>query len=148
MAAKQHRGNRVLSGTHAVLWWDGERIFECKKIEVKVAANREDVQIGLDIDSKMTGLKAEGTITMIKVYSRYERFRQAWNRGEDLRSQLITKLADPDAVGKQEERYSIENVWFNELPLVSAETGGIIEEEVGFGCTASDIQNLDQISPA
>ena len=55
------RGNRILSGTYAEVWVDGEKIFEVSKIELKVTANREDVQIGLDVDSKITGLKGEGS---------------------------------------------------------------------------------------
>ena len=50
------RGNRILSGTYAEVWVDGEKIFEVSKIELKVTANREDVEIGLDVDSKMTGV--------------------------------------------------------------------------------------------
>lgn len=143
----QPRGNRVLSGTHADVWIDGERIFECKKFEVKVSVNREDVQMGIDVDSKMTGQKAEINMTVSKVYSRFEKYRLAFNQGKDLRSQITARLQDPDAVGGQMERYSLENVWLNELPVFSGEKGALIEQEISGGCTPSDIQNLDQIKP-
>ena len=55
-------------------------------------------------------------------------------------------MADPDAAGGQQERYSIDNCWFNELPLVNMEKGGIIEEEVSGGFTPTDMINLDQIA--
>lgn len=45
--AESIRGNKTLSGTWGELWIDGEKIFEFSKIELKVTANREDVQIAL-----------------------------------------------------------------------------------------------------
>ena len=60
------RGNRTLSGSWGELWIDGEKVFEMSKIELKVTPNREDVQIGVDVDSKMTGLKGELSITKEK----------------------------------------------------------------------------------
>lgn len=140
------RGNKVLTGTWAEVWINGSKVFEISKIEAKVTANREDIQLDMDIDSKITGLKGEGSMSIKKVYSRYNEIFEAWTKGEDMRCQIITKLADPDAVGKQIERYSIDNVWYNELPLVNYEKGGIIEEEVAFGFTPSDMQSLDKIS--
>ena len=140
------QGNKTLSGTWGELWVDGEKVWEMSKVEAKVTANREDVQLGLDVDSKMTGLKGEFTIVVKKVYSRYETVFENWKKGIDQRCQLITKLADPDAVGAQQERYSIDNAWFNELPLVNMEKGGIIEEEVSGGFTPTDMVNLDKIA--
>ena len=64
------RGNKTLSGTWGELWINGEKIFEFSKIEMKVTANREDVQLGIDVDSKITGLKGEGSYTVKKVYTR------------------------------------------------------------------------------
>ena len=46
--AESIRGNKTLSGTWGELWIDGEKIFEFSKIELKVTANREEVQIGID----------------------------------------------------------------------------------------------------
>ena len=59
------RGNKTLSGTWGELWINGEKIFEFSKIEMKVTANREDVQMGIDVDSKITGLKGEGSYTAV-----------------------------------------------------------------------------------
>lgn len=141
------RGNHTLSGTWGEIWVDGEKIVEMSKIEVKISSNREDVQMGLDVDSKMVGLKGEFTLTTKKVYSRYQAVFEKWQKGIDQRVQLITKLADPDAVGGQQERYSLDNCWFNDLPIVgSLEKGGIIEEEATGGFTPTDMVNLDRIS--
>ena len=62
-----------------------------------------------------------------------------------MRCQLIAKLKDPDAVNGQIERWSADNVWHNELPLVNWEKGGIVEEEISIGFTPSDLTNLDEI---
>ena len=64
-------GNKTLSGTWGTLWIDGLPVMEFKKIEAKVSVNREDVQLGIDVDSKMTGLKGEISVTIAKVYDRY-----------------------------------------------------------------------------
>lgn len=140
------RGNRTLTGTWGEIWVDGVRIAELSKIEIKVTANREDVQLDMDVDSKMTGIKGEFTLTIKKAYTRYNQVLESWKKGVDLRSQIITKLADPDAVGGQQERYSADNCWFNDLPLVNMEKGAVIEEEVSGGFTPSDLVNLDKIA--
>lgn len=140
------KGNRTLSGSSGEVWIDGEKIWEFSKIEVKVTANREDVQLDIDVDSKLTGLKGEITITLKKVYSRYDAILEKYKKGIDVRAQVITKLSDADAVGGQLERYSVDNVWWNDLPMVSYEKGKPIEEELSGGFTPSDMVNLDRIA--
>ena len=135
--AESIRGNKTLSGTWGELWIDGEKIFEFSKIELKVTANREDVQIGIDVDSK---------ITVKKVFTRAKAILESWKKGKDVRCQIIAKLKDPDAVNGQTERWSANNVWHTELPVVNWEKGGIVEEETSIGFTPSDLQNLDQIA--
>ncbi len=139
------RGNKVLSGTWGEIWVDGVPIIEFKKIEAKVSTNREDVQIGIDVDSKMTGIKGEITITINKTYSNYNDVMKNYVQGKDVRSQVIAKLADPDAVDAQQERWSFDNVWWNDIPLFVAEKGALIEEELTGGFTPSDAVNLDTI---
>lgn len=139
------RGNRVLSGTWGEVWIDGDKIFELSKIEMKITANREDIQFDLSVDSKITGLKGEFTLGVKKVYSRYTAVFEDWKKGIDKRVQIITKLQDPDAAKGQIERYATDNCWFNELPMVNYEKGGIIDEEISGGFTPSDMLNLDKI---
>ena len=117
------RGNRTLTGTWGEIWVDGVRIAELSKIEIKVTANREDVQLDMDVDSKMTGIKGEFTLTIKKAYTRYNQVLESWKK-----------------------RYSIDNCWYNDLPMVAYEKGGLIEEEATGGFTPSDMVNLDAIS--
>lgn len=139
------RGNKTLAGTWGEVWIDGEKVFELASITAKISANREDVQLGLDVDSKITGLKGEGAVKVKKVFSRFNSVAANWRKGKDVRSQIIAKLGDPDAVGEQIERYSIDNAWFNELPLINYEKGAAIEDEYPFGFTPSDMVALDEI---
>lgn len=139
------RGNQVLAGTWAEMWVDGQPILEFKKIEAKMSANREDVQLGIDVDSKMTGLKGEISVTIGKVYSSYNSVMKNYTKGNDVRSQVIAKIADPDAVNGQQERWSFDNVWWNDIPLFIAEKGALIEEELTGGFTPSDAVCLDEI---
>lgn len=45
----------------------------------------------------------------------------------------------------QQERWSFDNVWWNDIPLFVAEKGALIEEELTGGFTPSDAVNLDTI---
>lgn len=143
---KKIRGSQTLSGTWGEVWIDGDKVLEVSKCEMKTTANREDVQIDIDVDSKITGLKGEFTLTTKKVYSRFADVFENWKKGIDQRVQIISNLKDPDAVRGQMERYSAENCWFNEIPNVNWEKGGIIEEEISGGFTPTDMINLDRIS--
>ena len=140
------QANRTLSGSFAEVWVDGARIAELSELNLTVKVQREKVQIGMDVDSKITGLKGEGSYTVKKVYTRAKEILENWKKGMDVRAEVIAKLADPDAVGGQIERWSCDNVWHNELPVVNWEKGGIIEEEVSIGFTPSDLQNLDAVA--
>lgn len=140
------RGSQVLSGSYGEVWIDGEKVFELNKIELKIVINREDVQIGLDVDSKMVGQKGEYTLGIKKVFSRWVKYADEYiKNGIDKRFEIIAKLKDPNARNSGIERYSVGNCWFNEIPLVNYEMGAPIEEEISGGFTPSDLQVLDKI---
>lgn len=63
--------NRTLSGSFAEVWVDEARIAELSKITLTVKLQREKVQFGLDIDTKITGYSGEGTMTLKRVYTRF-----------------------------------------------------------------------------
>ena len=138
------KGNKTLSGTWAEVWYNGFKIAELNKIETKVTVNREDVQMGIDVDTKITGQKGEGTLSVNKVYTRFDDVRQAISKGKDPSGTITTKLQDPDAVGGQTERYQISNVALSEFTK-TWETGAVVKEEIPFTFTPSDMILLDQI---
>lgn len=140
-------GEKVLSGTWAEVWLNGLRVLEIESITAKITPEREPVQIGASEDSKITKFKCEGEISMFKVLSRWGEVIKQYQAGRDVRFEIMAKLADPDAYGGQTERYSISNVWLNEIPFISEwGKGGVVKEKVPFGFTIEDLQNLDQIT--
>lgn len=134
------RGNRTISGAYGELWLDNEKVAELKSIEGKITAERADVQLGISVDSKITGLKGEGTVTIYKVYTRGKKILENWLKGKDVRSRIVTSIKDPDSLKGQEERVSIDNVWFNSIDLVKFSRGEIVEEEIPFGFTPGDVK--------
>ena len=140
----QIRGNRHLSGTWGQVWYNGFLIGEMTKIATKTTVNREDVQTGIDVDTKITGMKGEGTMTLAKAFTRFEDVRDEIKRGRDPRGTIIAALKDPDATGAQTERYQIGNVALSEFGF-EWEKGSVVKQEYPFSFTPSDMINLDKI---
>lgn len=140
------RGNNQVSGTHGKFYWDGLLIAEVETFEAKVTPKREEVQLDMDIDSKVNGYSGEGTFTLKKFFTRgKDKLLEAWKRGEDPRAKFVSKVKDPDTQGKQAESVTIGNVWFNELTLIQFEKGTPSKEEFSFGFTPSDASFVDII---
>ena len=108
----QLQANRTLSGSFASVWVDGALIAELESITVKVKLQREKVQLGMDVDSKITGYSGDGTMKLKQVYTRFYEVLDEARRGVDKRSTITTALKDPDALDGQEERYAISGVAF------------------------------------
>ena len=134
------RGNKTISGAYGELWLDNEKVAELKSVEAKITTERKEVQLGISIDSKITGLKGEGKVTVFKVYTRGKRILENWIKGKDVRSRIVTSIKDPDSLKGQEERVSIDNVWFDSIELAKFSRGEIVEEEISFGFTPSDVK--------
>lgn len=145
MAEAKISGNNTIAGAHGTLWIDNQKIMEFSKVTAKVTAERQDVQLGLSVDSKIVALKGEGSVTVEKVYTRGRKILESWAKGNDVRSRITTSILDPDTPGKQEERVSIDNVWFNSLDIVNIARGEKIEEEYPFGFTPSDVKYESEI---
>lgn len=148
MQTPQVTGNRVLNGTFGTVWLDGEEVFEVESFEAKIMFNREPVTMAgnLDEDSKVTGQSGEGNLVIKRVFSRgLRKFLEMTKTGQDVRSQFIGKLKDPDTINGQGERVSIDNVWFNEFTLMKFEMASKIEGEYPFGFTPSSVELIDEI---
>ncbi len=139
------QANRTLSGSFAEVWVDGARIAELSELTLTVKLQRETVQLGMDVDSKITGYSGSGTMTLKQVYTRfYEVLEQAKN-GVDKRCTITTALKDPDAAGGGEERYSVSNVAFTELPFIGYKMGEVNRQRLPFTFRPSDLKCLDAI---
>ena len=140
--------NRTLSGSFAEVWVDGARVAELSEITLTVKLQREKVQLGLDVDTKITGYSGEGSMTLKRVYTRFYEVMEQAKLGFDKRCTITTALKDPDAAEGGEERYSISNVAFQELPFVGYEIGKVCQQKLPFSFRPSELQCLDQVQAA
>ncbi len=136
--------NRTLSGSFAEVWVDGARIAELEEVTLTVKLQREKVQFGLDIDSKITGYSGEGTMMLKQVYTRFYEVMEQAKQGFDKRCTITTALKDPDAMDGGEERYSV-NIAFSELPFVGYKMGEVCKQKLPFTFRPSELQCLDSI---
>lgn len=142
----KYRGRRRWSGSHGKLWWDGELLFEIESFAGKVTADREDVIIGNSKDSKIVSLTGSGTFTVKSVINRnVKKYLEKWQAGHDPRATLVGLIDDPDAVDGQKERISVDNVWFNELTLMTFKKGEVVSKEFPFGFTPEDVEFIEYV---
>ena len=139
----QLQANRTLSGSFASVWVDGALIAELESITVKVKLQRERVQLGMDVDSKITGYSGEGTMKLKQVYTRFYEVLDEARRGVDKRCTITTALKDPDSVDGQEERYAIAGVAFTELPFINYKIGEVNGQSLPFTFRPSELKSLD-----
>ena len=92
------QANRTLSGSFAEVWVDGARIAELSQLTLTVKVQREKVQFGMDVDSKITGYAGEGTMTIKQVYTRFYEVLEQAKRGLDKRCTITTALKEGDKV--------------------------------------------------
>ena len=139
------QANRTLSGSFAEVWVDGAKIAELSQLTLTVKLQREEVQLGMDVDTKITGYTGEGTMVLKQVYTRfYEVLEQAKN-GVDKRCTITTALKGPDAMDGMEERYSVSNVAFSELPFINYKMGQVNEQKMEFRFRPSDLVCMDAV---
>lgn len=131
-------GTKVISGAFGKLYMDNIELAELQEVNATITANRSDVQMGLSVDSKITGLAGSGSFTVNKVYSRSREIFENWRKGHDKRVSIVIDIIDPDALDGQNERVSLDNVWFNEISIGKFSRGEIVTEEFPFGFTPTD----------
>ncbi len=136
--------NRTLSGFFVEIWVDGARIAELSEVTLMVKLQREKVQFGLDMDSKITGFSGEGTMTLKQVYTRFYEVLEQAKLEFDKRCVITTTLKGPDAMDRGEERYSV-SIAFSELPFVGYKMGAVNQQKLPFSFRPSELQCLDSI---
>ena len=75
MARRLDSAKRVINGTYGELWVDGEKIAECTACQLKVAKNKQTVNLCGQFmdDSKATSGSGTGSLTLYKVDSGFIR---------------------------------------------------------------------------
>lgn len=139
------QANRTLSGSFAEVWVDGAKIAELSELTLTVKLQREEVQLGMDVDSKITGYAGEGTMVLKQVYTRFYEVLEQAKSGVDKRCTITTALKDPDALDGMEERYSVSNVAFDQLPFINYKMGQVNEQKMVFRFRPSDLVCMDAI---
>lgn len=137
----------VINGTYGEAWLDDEYIAEITGLEAKTSLKKTDVNMvrRLSPGKKITGVENKGTVKMNHVRSNLKaKVAAAVKSGTTPKFTLISKLADPDAIGGQVERIKFTGVTFDEVTLVDWENGKLGEESYPF--EYEDFEFLDQIN--
>lgn len=135
---------QVMSGTHGIIWIDGDKCYELSKYESKLGTDRESMQFAGDMikDSKLMAVEGTWTATVRKVFSRAKPIVTNLMKGVDTRSTIIAKINDPDNGGTERVQYS--NCWFDEATIQKIEQGAICEDEFSGGFTG--LEYLDTVA--
>ncbi len=135
--------NKIMSGTWGEVWLNGDYVSECYGLQAKMSMTKEDVNLcgKMAVDKKVTGISYTGSLKIHKVSSRMAAaIGDKIKRGKDPRFTIISKLADPDAIGS--ERVVIRNVSFDDLTLADWEVAKKGSVEAPF--TFTDYEFLDK----
>lgn len=137
--------NRVISGTWAEVWVDGELWVECDGGQAKITNNKSDIAMCgvMMTDVKITSQKGAGSISAHKIYTRNRDQARSLNEGRDMRATIIMKLADPDAYGS--ERVVLYNCSFDDETLMDFQAGN--PGKVNYPFTFTGWEFLDTIDP-
>lgn len=143
---KLDSAKRIMSGTWAELWLDGELVGECYGFEAKIASNKEKINLCqvMWTDHKVMSVEGTGTLRLYKVNSRMALLlAEKMANGEDPRFTIVEKQNDPDAYGS--ERVAIQNVSFDDVTLANWEANQIGKVECPF--TFGGFKLLDTVQP-
>ncbi len=141
---KSYTPERVINGTFGEVWVDDDYMAEVTALEAKVSLDKTEVnQVGtLAKGYKVTGIDGKGTLKMNKVTSYFiQKLSDNTKAGKTTTCTIISKLADPDALGA--ERIQLNGCTFDELTLVNWEAKKLGEESIAFSFTGWDV--LDTI---
>lgn len=134
----------VINGTYGECWLDGEYMAQVTKLRAELTKNYDDVKRArsLVVGKKLTSIDTEGEVTLAKIDSTIAKTEaDALKEGKSLTHTIISKLADPAAMGH--ERIALYGVQFEKATLADWENGSLGEESYSF--TFSDWEYLDAI---
>lgn len=139
-------GNRVMSGTWGQVWVDDELWMELDGAQAKYSYNKESVHLcGTMLeDSKVTGMKGTGSLSVKKVYTRNHARADSLVEGKDVRAKIIMKLDDPDAFGA--ERVALYDVSFDDETIMDFQAGSVSKASYPF--TFGKREWLDTVEPS
>ena len=139
-----YTADQVINGTWGEAWFDDDYMAEVTAIKLEINAKYTAVTRARKlVDSqKLTGVEPKGSVKMNKVSSRMaKKISDSLKAGKAPSIKIISKLADPDALGA--ERVVAYGCKFDKAILADWEAGKIGEESYDF--TADDWDFLDYI---
>ena len=142
-----YSGSRVISGNYGEVWIDDEYYGEVTSANAKMTTERQDIAIvrKLGKGSKITGWSGTGEVKGNKVRSFWQKkLLENMKAGKDTICDIVLKLDDPDAFGK--EKVTLKNCTFDELVLMDFENGKQGEESMPFKFTDVVWPESDMIS--
>lgn len=142
--AQYYAEENVINGTFAELWINGELLANATAFQAKISLKTADVNMlgTLAKHTKVIGYEGKGTLKLNKVDSMFIKLMaDNIKKGKQTKVTIISKLADPDAMGV--ERVCIKDATFEELTLADWEGKKNGEESVPF--SFSDYEVLDSI---
>lgn len=144
---ESYKASNVLNGTYGECWIDDAYMAQTTGLEAKTSVKKTDVpMVGrLAPGKKVTGIENKGTVKMNHVTSEMKlKIADYLKAGKTPTFTIISKLADPDAIGAQAERIKFTGVTFDEVSLVDFENGKLGEESYPF--EYEDFEFLDVIN--
>lgn len=144
MGKKEFKANQVINGTFGEIWLDGEYIGQITAAKAELTAKTQQIeQCGTLVNGeKITGLEQKGELKMHKTTSMMiKKLAPKFQKGQMPECSIISKLADPDALGA--ERIALYGVTFDKATLLDWEAGKVGEETYSFNFR--DFKLLDLI---
>jgi hypothetical protein len=124
----------AISGTHGEAWIDGEKFAEVYGLQAKMNKIKEPVPMcgtNNGTGQKLMGWEGTGSIRFTKINSKLLKKELALlKQGKELAVTIVSKLADPAAMGA--ERISISGCTFDDITLADWEAKQILQEEKPF----------------
>ena len=138
--------SRVINGTYGEVWMDGKWLSNFNHLEANVEIQKAELKISGNrwTKRKVTGLNGTGTISGFKVTSDLIQLNtpMADSANPAVRTEIISKLADPEAYGY--ERIRLKYVLFDRIQLANWTAGETVNEEWPF--TFEGYELLDPIA--
>lgn len=135
----------TIDGHYGAIFHEGAWKANFNKAEANIEVQKEELKLSGDrwTRHKVVGLKGTGGISGYKVTSELIQFNLPVtnSRNKSIRTELIYKLDDPEAIGM--ERVRLMNVMFDAIPMANWEAGKVVPEEWKF--TFEGVELLDPI---
>lgn len=134
--------SKVMYGTFTDLWFDGYKIGEATECKATLAADKVEIKLARHMGKcyKVTGYTGKGSVKMHKVSSyMIKKIAPSIKQGKQVLIELVSKVADPDAIGT--ERVALHKVMFDAVDLINWSVGKVGEEDYNF--TFEDYDLLD-----